>query len=93
MKLRNANVVSRDQISRNMSDEKIFHLKSALQEIRSKLNSLKEIINSTKGINNTYDTIIIQGSGEFEGKIITKEIEVDAISGESATNLLNDIVK
>lgn len=79
--------------TRKLSHTKLVDLKSALEEIRSKLNVIKGRINSTRAINNTYDTVIIQGPGEFEGKIIAKEIEVHNISGDPANELLNDIVK
>lgn len=90
-KLTRARVSSEKQ--RAASHAELFDLRSGLDDIAEKVEELKEEMNNTKEALNTFDTIILDGTVEFTGKLTVEKIEAGRISNESTTELLGDIIK
>lgn len=93
IKSRNAKVQSRKQIVPRMSHTKLLDLKADVDEIGTNLEEIKEKMKKINEKRNIYDTITINETTEFAGKLIVDKLTVQSIAGESATDLLKDIAK
>lgn len=76
------------EVENNKIADKIAELQTEIFNINNEINKILEAENKT-----IFDTIIINGTAEFTGNVVTNNLKVERIGEVLATQLLKDIVK